>query len=217
LDLLSQIIAGLIEALPATAIVLILFIVLWYEIRMLRYEIRNEIRMVKSDFEHEIGGLRAEYRRELDGLRREISELRNTMLQGFKVLERTYIALISILESRSVLSVGEAIALKSLLTLTPGVSSRFYTHEVARRLKELIDKDPRDLTLDEVRELLKISDLMLEEYRVSGREDLFEYAVRLKVYCALVEGIILRRMAEEALKKEQARSATPQPECSTPS
>jgi len=195
LDLLSQIITGLIESLPVTAIVLILFVVLWYEIRMVRYEIR----MMRSDFE------------------REIDKLRNTMLHGFKVLEGFNKALISILESRGVLSVGEAIALKSLLTLTPGVSSRFYTHEVARRLKELIDKDPRDLTLDEVRELLKISDLMLEEYRVSGREDLFEYAVRLKVYCALVEGIILRRMAEEALKKEQARSSTSQPECSTPS
>jgi len=188
LDLLSQMIAGLIEALPTTAIILILFVVLWYEIRM-----------VRSDF------------------RREIDELRNTMLQGFRVLEGFNKALISILESRGVLGVGEAIALRSLLAFTPGVSSRFYTHEVARRLKELIDKDPRDLTLDEVRELLKISDLMLEESRVSGREDLLEYAVRLKVYCALVEGIILRRMAEEALRREQAGSPASQPGCSTPS
>ncbi|MEL9991346.1 MAG: hypothetical protein QXP98_07840 [Thermoproteus sp.] len=85
-------------------------------------------------------------------------------------------------------------AAKGVLTATEGVAlaqapraylqaatSRYYTKEVERRLRELLDKNPEDYTMADIEEFFKIADLMLQEYAVSKREDLLDYQARLRV------------------------------------
>jgi len=133
----------------------------------------------------------------IEKLERGFSSLRDVLTQYNETL-------LSLLEVRGVLSKGEVLALKGILSpLRPHPTSKYYTEEVARRLDELLAKDPEELTLSDIRELERIGDLIWLEGYESDRMDLREYGMKLKVYATLVKVVFiypkLRRIGEEGI------------------
>ncbi len=132
-------------------------------------------------------------------IERELSVFRDVFIQYNEVL-------LSLLEAKGVLSKGEALALKGVLSsLRPLPRSKYYTEEVARRLDELLAKDPEELTLSDLDELNRIADLIWNEGYESGRMDLREYGMKLKLYVMIVKVVFiypkLRKLREEGIVK----------------
>jgi hypothetical protein len=116
---------------------------------------------------------------------REFSSFRDVFIQYNEIL-------ISLLEARGILSKGEVLALRGFLgSLRPQPASKYYTEEVAKRLDELLAKDPEELTLADLRELDRIADLIWNEGYESGRVDLREYAMKLKLYVMMVKVVFI--------------------------
>jgi hypothetical protein len=116
---------------------------------------------------------------------REFSSFRDIFIQYNEIL-------ISLLEARGILSKGEVLALRGFLgSLRPQPASKYYTEEVAKRLDELLAKDPEELTLADLRELDRIADLIWNEGYESGRVDLREYAMKLKLYVMMVKVVFI--------------------------
>jgi chromosome segregation ATPase len=143
---------------------------------------------------------------ELGKIRLEVRGLREAILQYNEML-------LTLLESKGVFTKTEVSALRSLLaTLLPRPSSKYYTKEVEMRLRELLAKDPDELTLAEVDELDEIGERMWLEGVETNRKDLREYGMKLKVYATLVKVVCiypkLRRLQEGLpglLKREEER------------
>jgi hypothetical protein len=115
-----------------------------------------------------------------------INERIEKLERGFSSFRDVFIqyneTLLSLLEARGVLSKGEVLALKGILSpLRPHPTSKYYTEEVARRLDELLAKDPEELTLSDLRELERIGDLILgsSKLRLSRRDRARFRALRL--------------------------------------
>jgi len=80
-------------------------------------------------------------------IEKEIRTLRDAIIQYNELL-------LSILESRGVVTKGEAVVLRGYLeSLKPSATSKYYTKEVEKRLDELLAKEPEQLTLADVRSL----------------------------------------------------------------
>lgn len=141
---------------------------------------------------------------ELGKMRLEVRGLREAILQYNEML-------LTLLESKGVFTKTEVSALRSLLaTLLPRSSSKYYTREVEMRLRELLAKDPDELTLAEVDELDEIGERMWLEGVETNRKDLREYGMKLKAYATLVKVVCiypkLRRLQEGLpglLKREE--------------
>ena len=136
-------------------------------------------------------------------LEKEFSSFRDVFIQYNEIL-------VSLLEAKGMLSRGEVLALKGFLgSLRPRPASKYYTEEVARRLDELLAKDPEELTLADLRELDRIADLIWNEGYESGRMDLREYAMKLKLYVMMVKVVFiypkLRKLSEEGVVKPQSQ------------
>jgi DNA repair exonuclease SbcCD ATPase subunit len=146
--------------------------------------------------------------KEMDERFEKIDERIEKLERGFSSFRDVFIqyneTLLSLLEARGVLSKGEVLALKGILSpLRPHPTSKYYTEEVARRLDELLAKDPEELTLSDLRELERIGDLIWLEGYESDRMDLREYGMKLKVYVTLVKVVFiypkLRKLREEGI------------------
>jgi DNA repair exonuclease SbcCD ATPase subunit len=146
--------------------------------------------------------------KEMDERFERVEERIEKLERGFSSFRDVFIqyneTLLSLLEARGVLSKGEVLALKGILSpLRPHPTSKYYTEEVARRLDELLAKDPEELTLSDIRELERIGDLIWLEGYESDRMDLREYGMKLKVYATLVKVVFiypkLRRLREEGI------------------
>lgn len=129
----------------------------------------------------------------------EIMRLRDVFLQYNEIL-------LSVFEAKNILSKSEILALKGVLSsLKPNSASKYYTKDVAKRLDELLAKDPEELTLSDLEELRKIADLIWREGYESGREDLREYGMKLYLYTMLVKVVFiypkLRKLREESFIK----------------
>jgi hypothetical protein len=136
-------------------------------------------------------------------LKREFSSFRDVVIQYNEIL-------VSLLEAEGMPFRGEVLALKGFLgSLRPQPTSKYYTEEVARRLDELLAKDPEELTLADIRELDRIADLIWNEGYESGRMDLREYAMKLKLYVMMVKVVFiypkLRKLSEEGVVKPQSQ------------
>jgi hypothetical protein len=146
---------------------------------------------------------------ELGKIRLEVRGLREAILQYNEML-------LTLLESKGVFTKTEVSALRSLLaTLIPRPSSKYYTREVEMRLRELLAKDPDELTLAEVDELDEIGERMWLEGVETNRKDLREYGMKLKAYATLVKVVCiypkLRRLQEGLpglLKREERRQSS---------
>jgi hypothetical protein len=146
---------------------------------------------------------------ELRRIRLEVKGLREAILQYNEML-------LTLFESKGVFTKTEVSALRSLLaTLLPRSSSKYYTREVEMRLRELLAKDPDELTLTEVDELDEIGERMWLEGVETNRKDLREYGMKLKVYATLVKVVCiypkLRRLQEGLpglLKRDEERQSS---------
>ena len=131
-------------------------------------------------------------------LESEIAGLRDVFTQYNEIL-------LSLLEAKGVLSKSEMLALRGVLgSLRPHSVSKYYTKEVAKRLDELLAKDPDELTLSDLEDLDNIADLIWREGYESGRKDLREYGMKLKLYVMMVKVVCiypkLRKLQEGIIK-----------------
>ncbi|MEM1598536.1 MAG: hypothetical protein QXP31_07645 [Pyrobaculum sp.] len=65
------------------------------------------------------------------------------------------------------------------------------------RLLAILDKDIDQFTWEGVEELDRISKLILKEYYETGREDLISYYPKLRVFIAMMRGILMRKELQE--------------------
>ncbi|MEM2194812.1 MAG: hypothetical protein QW803_10100 [Candidatus Methanomethylicia archaeon] len=110
----------------------------------------------------------------------------------FSSLERAFYdyneLLLKILGFKGILTSTEIASLITVLrTALPHISSRYYTREVMERLKQLLSKNPDEYTMDDVKEMWEISEIMLKEYSISGRKDLLDYSSKLKIASQLIK------------------------------
>lgn len=216
MDLMDVLLQGLIQGLPATAIILIVLIVMYYQLRSeisdMRGRLRDEINDVGNQLRGEISSLRDQLGGEISSLRSELGSLRGEFRSFRGVMVEFNSALLELLEVKGLLSHTEVLALRvALRTMRPGSSSKYYTREVEEKLKNLLDKEPEDFTLEDVWELERISNILVKEAAVSGRDELADYAGKLLAYAILVKVKYvfpkLRREEEERrkLKESMAR------------
>jgi hypothetical protein len=118
-------------------------------------------------------------------LREDVAGLRDAFAQYNEIL-------LSVLEAKGMLSRSEILALKGVLSpLKPSPASKYYTEEVAKRLNELLAKDPEELTPSDLSELERIADRIWKEGYESGREELREYGKKLKLYTTMVKVVFI--------------------------
>jgi hypothetical protein len=118
-------------------------------------------------------------------IEKEIRTLRDAIIQYNELL-------LSILESRGIVTKSEAAVLRGYLAyLKPSASSKYYTKEVEKRLDELLAKDPEELTLADIQELNRIGDLIWLEGYERNDEFLREYGMKLKIYATLVKTLFI--------------------------
>lgn len=135
--------------------------------------------------EEGIKNLREEMRREIGGLRSGIYQFSEILL--------------NMLGSKGVLSQTEVGVLRGLAkVLFPSSSSKYYTKEVAKKLMELLDKDPREFTLADVDELNEIADILYKEYFATNRKDLANYAEILRLYGMAIKAVYIYPKLVEA-------------------
>ena len=109
--------------------------------------------------------------------------------------------LLKVLEEKDVISRTEAISLMAALQSTiPSSRTKYYTKEVENRLRELLGKDPEKYTLEDIKELERIADIMEDGYMVSGRKELIDYAAKLRV-AALVLKVVFVEPKMRKLKE----------------
>lgn len=141
--------------------------------------------------EQALWGLRRDMEDEIGGIRKEIKEIRDEIRSLSLAVYSYNEALLKVLEGKGVLAPTESIALLATLKAAiPQAKSKYYTEEVRKRLAELLDRlinNPDSATMDDVLEMERIADLMIKEYGVTGRRELYEYAGKLKSAALLVK------------------------------
>jgi len=125
-------------------------------------------------------------------------ELRLSSIErSFGILVSFNESLLSILYSRRILSSEESATLKALLAqVRPLAESRYYTKEVAEKLDRILAKELDELTWDDVFELERIFQALVDEAAISDEKrarELIWYAGKLKVYKALVMGHLMSK------------------------
>ena len=147
------------------------------------------VALVYFTLKREIERVRADLRGELGGVRVEVADLKLRSASVERALQGFGETLIEFLAAKGVVSEPERVALRgSLAVMLPPARSKYYTEEVRRRLLELLEKD--DVALEDLRELDRISDLIYKEYLETGREDLIKYYYKLRIYIALLTGLL---------------------------
>ena len=184
------------------------------EIGDLRIELHAEIESVKKELHGEIkelygginglrselGSARSELSSEIRSVKVEVADLKFRVASVERALQGFGETLVEFLAAKGVVSEPEKVALRGFLAAAlPPARSKYYTEEVRRRLLELLEKD--DVTAEDVRELDRISDLIYKEYLETGREDLIKYYYKLRVYIALLAGLLRSKAKQEGGKQ----------------
>lgn len=105
--------------------------------------------------------------------------------------------LIRFLSAKGLVAEPEAVLLRGALdALIPVARSKYYTEEVREKLLKLLRKEIKDYTWDDVAELEKIAEAIYKEYEATGREDLLDYYPKLRMYIAIIQGLLTRREME---------------------
>jgi DNA repair exonuclease SbcCD ATPase subunit len=127
----------------------------------------------------------AQIERGLERVKARLDRLESAFLQFSDVLLTT-------LGAKGVLSETEVMALRGLArSLLPAASSKHYTEEVRRRLLELLDRDPRDLTLGDTQDIERMAELIEQEGLERERRDLVRYAWLLRYYAMAVRAVYI--------------------------
>jgi len=98
-------------------------------------------------------------------------------------------ALLEVLAGRGVIQRTDVAVLRGYLRLAPGATSRYYTREVEKRLREILDKEVLDWP--EVIELERISHLIYKEWEATKRYDLLDYYIMLSIFISITKGHLL--------------------------
>ena len=173
----------------------------------LRQEFKQELGRVEQSLRQELAKAGESLRQEFNGLKSEVESLKSEVSSlrvsvddlGFKItgLERGVYnfssTLLQLLRLKEVLTNGEVIALHGLLrTLYLTSSSKHYTKEVAKRLWELINKNLDDYTWQDTLEMIKIADILREEFLETGEVKYIDYSIKLRMFAALVQGRLMK-------------------------
>jgi chromosome segregation ATPase len=179
------------------------------EVASLRGEmsaLKGEVGELKASFRGELASLEERLRREF---RSELASLEERLkgyvgervgrlaraFTGYQEFMLEYLSVKGLLEEREVrLAKGEARRLAEL-------AANPFTKEEWARLKQLLDKEPEELTLEEAYELRDLARKAIEEYG-----DRYE-AYALHVYASIAVGLAYRRLGE---KREGAGRGGPQ-------
>ncbi|AEA12501.1 paREP5ab [Thermoproteus uzoniensis 768-20] len=147
--------------------------------------------------DRKIESVRVELGGRIDRIEARVEELAKGLVQVREAFYGYQNALIDFLAAKGLITEPEAVLLRGTLrALVPLAKSKYYTEEVRRRLIELLDKDIKDYTWDDVAELERIAEAIDKEAWETGREDLFRYYPKLVMYIAIVRGLLRRREAE---------------------
>jgi len=147
-----------------------------------------------------------------DELSQRIGRLENAFTQFSETL-------IMLLESKEIFTSGEALSLRKLVRATlPYSASKYYTKEVYERLKQLLDKDAYEYTLDDIEQMYEIADLIEKEGRESKRKDLIEYSHKLRFFALVAKVIfvypkILGRTPAQPKQQQQAQEKKEERSC----
>jgi hypothetical protein len=143
-----------------------------------------------ADVKNALEGVRGELFR----VRGELGELKERVRVMGEVVYNFHDAFINFLSGKGLVSNSGAVLLRGLLKqLSP---------EVRKRLLELLDKDIEAYTWEDVNELRKIAEAILNEYFETKREDLLRYYSKLRTYIAIIEGILMRKQLEKLQEKK---------------
>jgi len=179
----SAVLSSLAAQAPLTALAIVL----------VYFTLKREIERVKADLRSELGS-------EIRSLKVEVADLKFRVAGVERALQGFGETLIEFLAAKGVVSEPKRVALRGFLAAAlPPARSKYYTEEVRRRLLELLEKD--DVTAEDVRELDRISDLIYKEYLETGREDLIKYYYKLRVYIALLAGLLRSKAKQEGGKQ----------------
>lgn len=147
-----------------------------------------------------------------DELSQRIGRLENAFTQFSETL-------IMLLESKEIFTSGEALSLRKLVrAILPYSSSKYYTKEVYERLKQLLDKDAYEYTLDDIEQMYEIADLIEKEGIESKRKDLIEYSHKLRFFALVAKVIfvypkILGRTPAQPKQQQQAQEKKKEKSC----
>jgi len=147
-----------------------------------------------------------------DELSQRIGRLENAFIQFSETL-------IMLLESKEIFTSGEALSLRKLVrAILPYSSSKYYTKEVYERLKQLLDKDAYEYTLDDIEQMYEIADLIEKEGIESKRKDLIEYSHKLRFFALVAKVIfvypkILGRTPAQPKQQQQAQEKKKEKSC----
>jgi len=132
----------------------------------------------------------------LDAVEKNVADLANRLgrLEStFDLFLRSYHAfnhaLLEVLAGRGVIQRTDVAVLRGYLRLAPGATSRYYTKEVEKRLREILDKEALDWP--EVIELERISHLIYKEWEATRRYDLLDYYIMLSIFISITKGHLL--------------------------
>jgi hypothetical protein len=148
-----------------------------------------------------------------DELSQRIGRLENAFTQFSETL-------IMLLESKEIFTSGEALSLRKLVrAILPYSSSKYYTKEVYERLKQLLDKDAYEYTLDDIEQMYEIADLIEKEGIESKRKDLIEYSHKLRFFALVAKVIFVypkilgRTPAQPKQQQQQAQEKKEEKSC----
>jgi hypothetical protein len=143
-------------------------------------------------------------KREIERLKRDIEGIRVELGSVWRAVHGFNETLIEFLAAKGIATEPERVTLRGFLTAVPPLGKERFLislgepaympptflkgEEVRRRLLELLEKD--DVTVEDLRELDRISDLIYKEYLETGREDLGKYYYKLRAYIALLAGLL---------------------------
>lgn len=161
-------------------------------IALVYFTLKREIEKVRTDLRNELSS-------EMRSLKMEVADLKLRVASVERALQGFSETLIEFLAAKGVVSEPEKVALRGFLAaMLPPARSKYYTEEVRRKLLELLEKD--DVTVDDLRELDRISELLYKEYLETGREDLGKYYYKLRAYIALLAGLLRSKARQEGGK-----------------
>ncbi|MGB9705016.1 MAG: hypothetical protein ACPL3C_06170 [Pyrobaculum sp.] len=137
----------------------------------------------------------------VEKLDNKIESVRTELSGQIKSLARAFYSysdtLIRFLSAKGLVAEPEAVLLRGALdALIPVARSKYYTEEIREKLLKLLRKEIKDYTWDDVAELEKIAEAIYKEYEATGREDLLDYYPKLRMYIAIIQGLLTRREME---------------------
>jgi hypothetical protein len=185
--------SAVLSSLAAQALLTALAVVLVY------FTLKREIEKVRADLRSELGG-------EMRSLKVEVADLKFRVASVERALQGFGETLIEFLAAKGVVSEPERVALRGFLAAAlPPARCKYYTEEVRRRLLEVLERD--EVTVDDLRELDRISDLIYKEYLETGREDLIKYYYKLRTYIALLAGLLRSKARQRGTSQASMQRA----------